>query len=104
VTHTPGPWTVGSTLTNEGELPIVSEHRRVALVDCQSPPRRGERWKSNCAERDANACLIAAAPELLAALRLVVGLADNEAVESGDCRNPDNPFAIARAAIAKATT
>jgi hypothetical protein len=41
---------------------------------------------------------------MLAALRLVVGLADNEAVESGDCRNPDNPFAIARAAIAKATT
>jgi hypothetical protein len=55
-------------------------------------------------EAIANARLIAAAPEMLAALRLVVGLADNEAVESGDCRNPDNPFAIARAAIAKATT
>jgi hypothetical protein len=41
--------------------------------------------------------------DLLAALRLVVDLADNEAVESGDCRNPDNPFVIARAAIAKAT-
>jgi hypothetical protein len=40
--------------------------------------------------------------ELLAALRLVVGLADNEAVESGDCRNPDNPFVVARAVIKKA--
>jgi hypothetical protein len=39
---------------------------------------------------------------LLAALRLVVGLADNEAVESGDCRNPDNPFVVARAVIKKA--
>jgi hypothetical protein len=42
--------------------------------------------------------------EMLAALRLVVDLADNGAVESGDCRNPDNPFVIARAAIKKAET
>jgi hypothetical protein len=101
MTHTPAPWSVmhndewraldglqPSSVCHVGDWTIVT--------DVMSYDFHGE--------DKADALLIAAAPELLAALRLVVGLADNEAVESGDCRNPDNPFAIARAAIAKATT
>jgi hypothetical protein len=99
VTHTPGPWETRQ-LTNSTRI-YAPEFNNAEICSIQR-----SRFSSGptTTRREADALLIAAAPELLAALRLVVGLADNEAVESGDCRNPDNPFAIARAAIAKATT
>lgn len=78
--HTAGPWNVSGEsgrgfdtrfLTNDGQLPVMApdpdqETKRVVLVDCQSPFKRGQGWQSNCAERDANAALIAAATVLLA--------------------------------------
>lgn len=83
--HTPGPWnfkvwmtsdedteralSVGlqpvRALTNEGQRFIMAPHYRVALVDCQTDFKRGKGYQTDCAERDANARLIAAAPELL---------------------------------------
>ena len=72
--HTPGPWSPSAIgLTNDGALPIMADigaddRKRVATVDCQSRFKRGEGWKSECDERAANARLIAAAPEMLAAL------------------------------------
>jgi len=57
-------------LTNEGQIALMAgaqgDSRRVALVDCQTNFKRGQGYKTECAERDANARLIAAAPDLFA--------------------------------------
>lgn len=50
-----------------------------------------------------DARLIAAAPDMLAALRLVSDLAHRGAMETGNWLNPDNPYVMVDAAIAKAT-
>ena len=92
MTHTPGPWRfreyaqdadkiaqlreVGMqptrALSNEGGAYVVAENVRVAVVDIQSEFKRGRGHESVCAERDANARLIAAAPTLYEALRGMV--------------------------------
>jgi hypothetical protein len=67
--HTPGPWCVSNIgLTNDGQRPVTSANRRIALIDAVVvlPPKN--MWRSECAEREANALLIAAAPDLLAAM------------------------------------
>lgn len=86
--HTPGPWSCkffhGTpedleqmkkfgmkpvlALTNDGSRYVMAESGRVALVDCQTEYKRGKGHETECATRDANALLIAAAPDLLAAL------------------------------------
>jgi hypothetical protein len=67
---TPGPWYVSQVgLTNGGERPITTEDGRICTVDCQTPFKRGEGWQSECEVREANARLIAAAPDLLDALK-----------------------------------
>jgi hypothetical protein len=87
-THTPAPWVfrkylvsdadralmeangmkVPRALTNDGGVPIIGPERRVAVVDAQIDYKRGKGHEVECAERDANARLIAAAPDLLSAL------------------------------------
>ena len=65
--HTPGPWYVSQVgLTNGGDRPITTEDGRICTVDCQTPFKRGEGWQSECDVREANARLIAAAPETAA--------------------------------------
>ena len=90
--HTKGPWEVAlyglepemiekqrqlgieptRILTNDGQAPVMAgsgdDKERIALVDCQASYRRGQGYKAECAERDANARLIAAAPDLLESL------------------------------------
>jgi len=67
---------------------------RVALVDCQSEYKRGQGWCAPCAIREANAALISAAPDLLAALKALLDLhAANVAIYEHQ---------VAIAAIAKA--
>ena len=63
-------------LTNEGQAVVMAregdDRERVALVDCQSDYKRGKGHVAECAERDANAHLIAAAPDLLEVLEMAL--------------------------------
>jgi len=105
--HTPGPW---NAETNRSPLTITRELAR--LPKTQGGHRQfreiGEVYvtdKGDGAPEDfANAQLIAAAPELLAALRCLLARAnslDQSATQEG-LQNCD-AIASARAAIAKAT-
>ncbi len=72
--HTPGPWTFdGRFCTNDGAVAVTAPHpelgkTRIALVDIQCKAKRGHGWETPCPERDANAKLIAASPEMLEVL------------------------------------
>lgn len=69
-------------LTNDGCRFVMAENRRVALVDCATAYKRGKGHQTECAERDANARLIAAAPNLLDVLNLVLRGLKSGAVKS----------------------
>ena len=111
--HTPGPWQVGSRHTSNGVWTqggdlIASTHSSQRAVDRDA----------QILEQDANARLIAAAPELLDALRKCVNLLEETERESGRLveYGEEDPFRMgewfecddnalfeaARAAIAKA--
>jgi hypothetical protein len=68
MTHTPGPWRVSDSLTNDGSRPIVSEDAGIAWARMIDLEQNKKLWQSTDPERDANAKLIAAAPALLEAL------------------------------------
>lgn len=59
-------------LDNSGAMAISHADGRVALVDCQASYKRGQGHATECSERDANARLIAAAPDLFEALTSVM--------------------------------
>lgn len=88
--HTPGPWKVVSqAVTQEVEVFEIAEVSHLRII-CDGP---GDGF-SKAGTPEADARLIAAAPDLLAALIDVVG--DDETLQ--------NPWRVAaRAAIAKAT-
>ena len=95
--HTPGPWMAGIRLTG-GQLPIEQETNasmHVAMVN------------GRAGEQEANACLIAAAPELLEALQECEAMLDkayDRAPAMGTAqREYEKTMRTARAAIAKAT-
>lgn len=93
--HTPGPWQVGMAFDNYGETEIAIEHMTPAgnlVVAVALGGLQGQ---------DANARLIAAAPDLLGALQVM--LRDYTAVHDiGDVEMQPAIYQ-ARAAIAKAT-
>jgi len=92
--HTPGPWGVGSMKTNRDPIAITNDDGRVCLVDGDTD------GFDRSAEQEANARLIAAAPELLAALQWVERLRAIGALKNEDGETPD--FEPVHAAIAKA--
>ena len=84
--HTPAPWKLDGA-ANTGDLDIISPTGRIAMLDCEF---------SEASEDvlTADARLIAAAPDLLHALRVI----DSNAAES-----PEWIRRVTRDAIAKAT-
>ena len=89
--HTQGPWTVDGAVATEN-LDVLGEGGRVAMLDCDD---------IDADTLEANARLIAAAPELLTALQDIVDAYQNhfDAMPVA-WQTYDN---IARAAITKAT-
>jgi hypothetical protein len=51
-------------INNDGSVPVTSEDTRICTVDCQMPFKRGQGHRAECEQRDANARLIAAAPDM----------------------------------------
>lgn len=94
VAHTPGPWVFayGSVYKgNLSELELDDENAlRVAFMDRNEP-------KTQPCERDANARLIAAAPDLLSACQFTL----NASTDSDASRLPE-AIEMLQAAIAKA--
>lgn len=110
VRHTAGKWDLSDTgyLTNEGGRPVMSSadvadegRKRVCVVDIQAKAKRGHGWETPCAERDANALLIAAAPDMLEALEVCIGQIEGAYSSSLEDNEPVW-LKQARAAIAKA--
>ena len=104
--HTPGPWGVRTTPRGYGNLhwrEIADESGVIAEVYSNSAD--GDSGEPTEAEAEANAHLIAAAPELLEALELLRSFGCPHC--NGDCgsANPpvtSCPMTIASAAIARA--
>lgn len=98
--HTPGPWTLAQ-YAKGFDLPIpVKEHKTIAVFSIG--PNHGDiaymqhgLWKDD--QAIANARLIAAAPELLEALKMAVRQNEHEMLMTGE------ELREARSAIAKAT-
>ncbi len=91
--HTPAPWAVDGTL-HSGDLDVISADGRIAMID----DSRATGWNEPTIK--ANARLIAAAPDLLAALQMVEAIWSRDQTANID---PESPLAKVRAAIAKAT-
>ena len=109
MSHTPGPWELSKTglVMNDGSVPIMApdpalEQKRVALVDIQTKAKRGEAYRTPCAERDANARLIAAAPDILEALLSIRKIAAYKTSDPTCASCLRRIGEIAQAAIAKA--
>jgi hypothetical protein len=83
--HTPGPWTIADDMRGIGNARVagVLDANGIGVANCGS---HGE----------ANARLIAAAPDMLDALYTLLDAIDGNRITVGDCNQ-------ARAAIAKAT-
>lgn len=86
--HTPGPWTANTAPL----APIIT-----------AGPKAIARSYQVGDDGAANARLIAAAPDLLAALQALLFAADSPALTEADRYMLSQPVEMARAAIAKAT-
>lgn len=77
--HTPGPWIAGNLDSGplDGREDEICVTTKYGAVICTVWPMGEDFDKDEFPERDANACLIAAAPYLLAALELVAAEATN---------------------------
>ncbi len=97
--HTPGPWHIEPLQDDEGESIAICKAGLgvIAVIEGgNNPAADGARTQGFSYDVDqANARLIAAAPEILEALKLLEGMIE----ETGDNKHD---LAAARAAIAKA--
>lgn len=101
--HTPGPWDIESDPCHFDTHSTVVGGRHFSYrpgKDSFVLPRElivQVGGQSSVEEQEANACLIAAAPDMLAALKAVASAADH-----GDSGHLDWALKLANAAIAKA--
>lgn len=94
-------------LMNDGAMSVASEDAcsetpRICLVDCKTPHKRGQGYLTECATRDANAHLIAAAPDLYAALERLLEQYSNVRSAEQYPQGDSGSMKEARAALAKA--
>lgn len=99
--HTPGPWVVTAVGSCHGIHPAASENERDDICRITPHNYHPDGWPAAKVEAEANARLIAAAPDLLAALQALVGEADLGEIDHED--ETRRLLDVARAAIAKAT-
>jgi len=92
--HTPGPWTVGKHSMSA----VFADKRLVASCAGYSS---SDDQEATHLENEANANLVAAAPDLLLALSWLVGLKDGRPTDYEEQK--PLAWAAARAALAKAT-
>lgn len=118
VSHTPGPWTVEPSDSGDpsvGQLPtppvvftsIPNDDRfryiEIAIVGTTIYGNYEDGEPKSWGDPDANARLIGAAPDLLAALKRAVEVLDAEGIVYGNCDDePLDVLSAARAAIEKA--
>jgi len=79
-THTPGPWSFKRCATDPTIFQLLDAMGRVI-----GHPRRGTGSSAEAAEFEANARLIAAAPDLYAALNELANAVDEEQSSDPDC-------------------
>jgi hypothetical protein len=91
-THTPGPWATDGQF---GFLDVVSSKGRIAMIDCDNDDIFG-------ADIEANARLIAAAPDLLDALETAEKWVAQYRGLDGHDAAARSMLAVITAAIAKA--
>ena len=101
--HTPGPWMVESDGKEDATVTAFTAVHHNPVYICRV---YGEgvlaRAGDSTEERAANAALIAAAPDLLAALEMAVATIERIAPKHGPFSSVDGTLSVARAAIAKA--
>ncbi len=107
MTHTPGPWQTKDDHTPEGRITIIANIDGEYFTDSPSPCMTYDTIGTCVDEyggllpeevREANACLIAAAPELLEAAQEIIAMWDDEYKQGGLVES----IAKLRAAIIKA--
>ena len=101
--HTPGPWSVVGEQANFAGYLLTSYNDQRHIYSAVDKKSGGTGCVAVVASSSANAHLIAAAPELLAALQTCRNVLAGIAVGDLDTVRPDSrALAAARAAIAKA--
>jgi len=91
--HTPGPWAVTTVGSCHGIHPAASDNERDDICRVAPHNYHPDGWQAAKGEAEANARLIAAAPDLLAALREAVEIIEGTGLDA----------TTQREAIAKAT-
>lgn len=92
------PWVSHRCGTNNRSYASVTSADGSPVASCSAPRNTPEAW----ARANANARLIAAAPDLLAALKELAGIVDGQPWRSAWPGRPHKAMDAARAAIAKA--
>lgn len=95
--HTPGPW-IAAPYSSKVGAPVVSDSGR-SIASVTYYPMDQEIFKNHHEESAANGRLIAAAPDLLQALKELLELTDDP---KNDADPEESVFAFARSVIAKA--
>ena len=95
--HTPGPWDITASVANDGRLIVEND---LGLPVCAMSLRGVQ---GDAGKMSANAKLIAAAPDLLEALRGLVAQVDAGTSPEYRALQEHRSMRVARAAIARAT-